>query len=481
MERGGFDAVVGNPPFLGGTKISGAAGGNFLDWLRNVLAEGNGGGGRADIVAYFLLRAVALLTRRGSIGLIATNTIAQGDTREIGLDRLAADGITITRSIQSRPWPAVSANLEYAAFWGGRGPVAAEVPRIADDIVVKKISTLLEPEGRVEGLSKRLPENQGVTFEGCKPYGVGFVLTPEEAAQWIEADPKNAEVLSPYLTGEDLNSRSDSSPSRWVIDFNDRSESQAQEYALPFQRVLETVKPERAKKPKAVREAPWWRFLRTRPAMRKAIADAGLEDVLVIARVSKTVMPSRMQADIIPSEQVVVFAKNSYAVQAVLSSSLHQTWAIKYGSGMRNDPRYTPSDVFETFPLPSFTDELTDAGRTLDTKRREIMLRRDLGLTKLYNLVNDPGITDSADLDVARIREIHVDLDQAVMAAYGWDVPLEHGFHTYRQMQRWTVSPAARVEVLDRLLEENHRRAASQGVVVPIGDNEATEEEEGDE
>ena len=92
------------------------------------------------------------------------------------------------------------------------------------------------------------------------------------------------------------------------------------------------------------------------------------------------------------------------------------------------------------------------------------MLRRDLGLTKLYNLVNDPDITDESDADVARLRAIHVELDRAVMDAYGWaDVDLDHGFHTYRQMQRWTVSPAARVEILDRLLEENHRRAAAQG------------------
>lgn len=89
------------------------------------------------------------------------------------------------------------------------------------------------------------------------------------------------------------------------------------------------------------------------------------------------------------------------------------------------------------------------------------MVRRDLGLTKLYNLVNDPVRTEA---DVARLREIHVELDQAVMDAYGWsDIPLGHGFHTYRQMQRWTVSSAARVEILDRLLEENHRRAAAQG------------------
>jgi hypothetical protein len=149
---------------------------------------------------------------------------------------------------------------------------------------------------------------------------------------------------------------------------------------------------------------------------------------------------------------------------------------------LRNDPRYTHSDVFEPFPRPAATEALEEAGKTLDRERREVMLRRELSLTKLYNMVNDPAISDSADLDVARLREIHVELDQAVMAAYGWDdVPLDHGFHTYRQMQRWTVCPAARVEILDRLLEENHRRAATQGVVTPTSDTEDTEEEEGDE
>lgn len=139
--------------------------------------------------------------------------------------------------------------------------------------------------------------------------------------------------------------------------------------------------------------------------------------------------------------------------------------------------RYTTSDVFDTFPRPGTTSLLNQLGETLDTDRREIMLRRDLGLTKLYNLINDPDITDSADPDVARMRQIHLDLDHAVMAAYGWDdVPLEHGFHTYRQMRRWTVSPAARVEILDRLLAENHRRAALQGAA-PDATNEPEAEE----
>lgn len=464
LEKGGFDAIIGNPPFLGGQKLTGALGTGVRDWFVHVLAGGQKGS--ADLVGYFFLRATSLLTGRGTLGLIATNTVAQGDTREVGLDRMAADGFTITRSIQSRSWPVASANLEYAAVWGTRGDVAAGVMRVADDVEVARISTLLEPAGRIDGNPIRLTENVGIAFQGCIVLGMGFVLDPDEAAEWIDEAPVNAEVLFPYLNGEDLNSRPDTSPSRWVIDFNGRDERAAQRYQRPFARVRQRVQPERLKNNRAVYRTYWWKFGEKRPALRKALI--GLDEILAIALVSKTVMPVRQPAGQVFSHMLGVFVTDSFADQAVLSSSLHQTWAIKYGSGMRNDPRYTPSDVFETFPRPEATAALAEIGKTIDTERREIMLRRDLGLTKLYNLVNDPDITDSADPDVARLRRIHVELDEAVMSAYGWDdVPLEHGFHTYRQMRRWTVSPTARVEILDLLLEENHRRADAQREAPP--------------
>ena len=134
---------------------------------------------------------------------------------------------------------------------------------------------------------------------------------------------------------------------------------------------------------------------------------------------------------------------------------------------MKGDVRYTPSDVFETFPLPEENDLLDAIGRELDESRGEIMVRRDLGLTALYNLVNDPRVLSESDPDVAKMRDIHQRLDEAVMAAYGWgDVPLRHGFHEYRKMVRWTVCPEARSEILDRLLELNHERHAAE----PKGD-----------
>ncbi len=202
----------------------------------------------------------------------------------------------------------------------------------------------------------------------------------------------------------------------------------------------------------------WWQYGEKRPAMRRAINP--LPEVLVIALVSKTVMPMRVPAAQVFSHMLAVFATDDYGDQAVLSSSLHQLWAITYGSTLETRVRYTPSDVFDTFPRPPGSDRLAAIGRTLDQERRAIMLRRDLGLTKLYNLVNDPAV--STDPDVVRLRELHVEVDEAVLASYGWsDVSSGHGFHTFRQLERWGPSATARTELLDRLLVENRDRAGA--------------------
>jgi hypothetical protein len=319
----------------------------------------------------------------------------------------------------------------------------------------------LEPAGRIDGRPVRLVQNEDIAFIGYYVLGMGFVLEPEHAQAWIDEDRRNGEVLFPYLNGEDLNSRPDCSPSRWVIDFYGRGREEASLFNKPYARVHALVRPERQKNKRAVRRDRWWQFAEAAPGLRKAIAT--LDEVLVIARISKTVMPLRVPNRWVFNEKTCVFATDSFVDQAVLSSSIHWNWVVKYTSTLETRVNYAPSDVFETFPRPRSTDGLAAVGRALDEERREIMLRRQLGLTKLYNLVNDPQLGDADDPDIMRLRRIHVELDQAVMAAYGWEeVPLDHGFHTYRQMTRWTVSPAARVEILDLLLAENLRRAAEQ-------------------
>ena len=460
MERGGFDAIIGNPPFLGAKKLSPTMGQNLREWFVSVLAGRRAG--NADLVAYFFLRAFSLLNKRGTLGLIATNTVAQGDTREVGLDQMVDFGFSITRAIQSRSWPSRNASLEFAAVWGTCGAVSDEVMRVCDDVQVSRINTTLESVGRVEGRPKRLFGNRNTAFIGCNVNGGGFEVSIDLAEAMIESDPRNSVVLKPFLGGKDVNEIPGSYASGYIVDMYPRELSSAATYVEPFEWIDEHVRNYRStlnNKPKLGER--WWRFERDAIGLRKVIAD--LDEVLVIALVSKTVMPARVPTGQVFSHVLGVFATDSYAQQAVLSSSLHQYWAITYGSTLGAGTRYTPSDVFETFPRPEPTPELEAIGRTLDTERREIMLRRNLGLTKLYNLVNDPGLEAGTDPDVDRMRAIHVELDAAVAAAYGWeDLDLTHGFHTYRKMTRWTVAPATRVEILDRLLEENHRRAAAE-------------------
>ena len=165
MENGGFDAIIGNPPFLGSQKLRGAMGNNMRDWLIYVIA--NGTTGIADLCAYFYLRAFNLLRKNGTFGLLATNTIAQGDTREVSLDQMAERGFTITRAIQSKSWTVSSANVEYATVWGIKGNVPDDILKDCDGVKVKRISTLLEPAGRINTPPQSLIENEAGSSDRC--------------------------------------------------------------------------------------------------------------------------------------------------------------------------------------------------------------------------------------------------------------------------------------------------------------------------
>jgi very-short-patch-repair endonuclease len=211
----GFDAIVGNPPFQGGQKITGAVGTDYRNFLVEYLA--NGQRGSADLCAYFFLQADRITNSTGSYGLVATNTIAQGDTREVGLDQIAQKNV-IYRAVPSRPWIGV-ANLEVGYVWIGKQKWEGEY--VLNDNVVSGITSFLTLPGKSLGNPHKLIANQNKSFQGSIVLGMGFVLTHEEAEALIAKDPKNKDVLFPYLNGEDLNSRPDQSPSRWVINFKD--------------------------------------------------------------------------------------------------------------------------------------------------------------------------------------------------------------------------------------------------------------------
>ncbi|WP_416970569.1 Eco57I restriction-modification methylase domain-containing protein [Streptomyces sp. 4F14] len=460
-EQGGFDAIVGNPPFLGGQKLTGTLGQAYREYL--VLGLGRGQRGSADLVAYFELRAHQLLSERGQTGLIATNTLAQGDTREVGLDQLLDDGIEVRRAVKSARWPSRSAALEYCAVWTTRPGLGAEATRVLDDVVVRGITSSLDPRSRVSGRPYRLLVNKGKSFQGANVLGKGFVLTPEQAHDLIQRDPRNKDVLFPYLNGEDLNSRPDCSASRWVINFHDWSEERARSYSEVFAIVERDVKPERLKNNRKVRRERWWQYAERAPRLYQAIAD--MDRVLVVARVSKTGLPLFVPTGQVVSEQTVVFTTDRTAHLALLSSGIHYAWAIARASSLKGDLRYTPSDVYETLPQPQATERMEGAGETLDNLRGVTMMERQTGLTKLYGLVHDASVHDS---DIVALRHVHREIDEAVLEAYGWqDLNPSHGFYSTRQGERFTVASPVRSEILDRALELNHAFHRSESPALP--------------
>jgi hypothetical protein len=456
FTRGGFDAIVGNPPFLGGTRISGPLGDDYRQFLAREIAQIPTG--RADLAAFFFLRGTTLVRQPSCIGLLATNTISQGDTREVGLDRICADGWSVYRAWKSRPWPG-GASLEVAQVWLYTPGWASSA--MLNGEVVEGITSALDRRSRITGTAHRLAANVERSFIGSYVYGEGFLLQPEEAEVLLKQNARNADVVLPYLTGEDLNTSATQSPSRWVIYFDDLPEDEASQYTECWQVVSERVRPERLKQnaqkyPTMVSE--WWKFWRTRGELYASIDS--LDRVIAVPRVTKHIAVTFVPTSLIFSDRLVVIAYDDYSHFGLLSSHLHVWWVLTRSATFETRPTYNPTDCFETFPQPELSQDVSRIAKTLDEHRRALMVERNEGLTKTYNRVHS---SDRPASDIETLRRLHVELDHAVAAAYGWDdLDLDHDFHETPQGIRYTLGPVARVEVLDRLLELNHKRHATE-------------------
>lgn len=450
--RVGFDAIVANPPFLGGKRISGANGVAYREHLVSSIA--NGATGNADLVAYFLLRMCDV---SGSIGTLATNSVSQGDTRAVGLERLVASTWTIHRAVKTAPWPN-DAGVEIAKLWlslGSWGGVSN-----LEGAVVSRIEPTLEPARRVSGTAERLSAAAGKSFQGCIVGSLGFVISEDEARAMLEANPHNRSVVKPYLDGSSLNENPRSLANRWVVDFADMAEETARDFAAPFQHVESMVRTEvLGKSGYPGWRDRWWQYWSPRPKMRHALA--GMERAIAIARVSRTLVPVFVSTDQVFHEKLVVFALAEWPDLGVLSSNVHWWWAISGGTTLRNASTYTPESNFETFPWPmGDCSAVALAARALDQLRSGLMVQSGLGLTKTYNRVHDPA---DAEADIVQLRELYVQLDHAVRDAYGWtDLDLGHRHWETPQGMRFTVSPEAKDELLNRLLELNHERYAAE-------------------
>ncbi|MEB3203013.1 MAG: type IIL restriction-modification enzyme MmeI, partial [Synechococcus sp.] len=446
----GFDVFVGNPPFAGKNTIADGSPDGILDWFKQLHPESHG---NADLVAHFFRRCFHLLRAGGSLGLIATNTIAQGDTRSTGLRWICLNGGTIYAARKRYKWPGVAAVVVSVVhlFKGAYAGV-----KLLERRPVEQITAFLFANGGHDD-PKQLAANAGKSFQGSIVLGMGFTFDDSGPAdddtpgipspiatmeRLIAENPKNTEVIFPYIGGEEVNNSPTHAHHRYVVNFGERSEEECRREWPELMEIVERkVKPERDQlKDNADgrrRKQFWWQFGRATPALEAAAGRC--KRVLALSRVRATGF-AYLAPKIVISEQTIVFPLESYCHFSSLQSQLHQPWSYAFSGSALDLIRYSPSDCFETFPFPaalldsnandpaqeSTRQSLEAIGERYHQFRAELMVSNSEGLTRTYNRFHDPSETSSGLLE---LRRLHAEMDQAVLAAYRWsDVPTAYGF-----------------------------------------------------
>jgi hypothetical protein len=441
---------------MGGRIISGTLGEEYSEWLS---MSTNGGSMNCDLSGHFCRRAALLLGQHGTFGLIATNTISQGDTRATGLAPLHKDGWEFYDATDSMPWPgaaAVTVSLVHGAHGLARGRVKARL----NGANVPVINSRLRPTPeRADPVALRA--NAESAYVGSYVLGMGFTMTPAERDRLVESDPRNDERIFPYLGGEEVNTSPEQMFDRYVINFGQLSLEEAEHWPDLVRIVREKVKPERDKLKRGTYRNAWWRFAEYQPRLRTALAS--LERCLVTARVSKHLLLCFQPTSRVFSEQLCVFPLDTATAFAVLQSRIHEAWARLLSSSLEDRLRYSASDCFETFPFPKPDPRTTlltlDAtGEGLYSARAGFMTDTDQGLTKTYNALKDPACDDPRILDLRGLNEA---MDRAVLDAYGWSDIAVPSYCPKSDADR-TAIQAFEDEIIDRLYLLNVERARDE-------------------
>ncbi len=346
------DVITGNPPFLGGSLMRGELGAAYVEALRNTFAGRVPGG--ADFVTYWFEKGRAQIAagQTQAAGLVATNSIRGGANRKV-LERIC-DTTRIVEAWSDEPWVNEGAAVRVSLIGFGLFFGVDRSSRLDGREVATIHSDLTAGEGVNLTQAKRLPENAAVCFEGIKKYGP-FDIPGDTARAWLAptGNPNgrsNADVLRPWINATDV-VRNDSDT--WVIDFTGLSISDAALYEAPFQFALESVQPTRAKDRNTKTREQWWLYERPRLEMRKALAP--LPRFIVTPVVAKHRIFAWRSTPTLAMNLLDVIARADDATFGILHSRFHELWSLRLCTwlGVGNDPRYTPTTCFETFPFPA--------------------------------------------------------------------------------------------------------------------------------
>lgn len=475
IARGGFDCILGNPPYLGGQDLSGSYGYPFCEYVKWQFDPA----GLSDLVVYFVRRTFRLLRHGGFMAILTTNSIKDGDVRRDGLEQITSKGGSIVFACRSIKWPG-RANLVVSALSIHKGPWDTS-PRVLDGRTVEWIGSRLDDE-RDEGDPATLLANERRMFVGVIYMGEGFLLSDHEADALVKTDPTLNDVVMDVINGKELMNTPDQRSPRRIINFRDWPIERARTYAAAFERIERLVKPERDTLTRTVRRERWWQYAERAKGLYDSIAS--LRQCFVVAQTGKHHAFSASPTNRVFLQTCYVLCSERWEDFAVVQSTIHQAWVVKYSGALKTDVRYLPSQCFVTFPFvsdisPRQQAALAEIGEHYHEHRRALMRELRLGLTDIYNLFHARDLSEAMVMKVSKrpesvsnagyeglleLRRLHVQLDTAVRDAYGWtDFVLNHDFVEVENLAendriRYTISPAARKEVLKRLLALNHER-----------------------
>lgn len=437
------DFIVGNPPFIGAATMRAALGDGYVQALRSAWPEVPES---ADFVMYWWHRAAAQVAAGHvqRMGLITTNSLRQTFNRRV-VQAALGQGTHLVMAIPDHPWvdgangAAVRIAMTVLAPGAGEGQVLTvtqEQPGEYGEVAV----TLAERTGLIHAdlsvganvaAAQPLQAMAGVSSPGVKLHGAGFIVTPQEAATL-----DSPALVHPYRNGRDL---TDKPRGVLVIDaFGLTAEELRSSHPAVYQWLLERVKPERDQNNRATYRDNWWIFGEPRKELRPALA--GLPRYIATVETSKHRTFQFLDAAILPDNKLVAIALDDAYSLGVLSSQLHIEWALAAGSwlGVGNDPVYVKTRCFEAFPFPDEDTGLTPALREriatlaeqIDAHRKQVLAagHQSLTLTGLYNVLaalragralTAKEKTQHTQGLVGVLRELHDELDAAVLTAYG--------------------------------------------------------------
>jgi SAM-dependent methyltransferase len=401
------DAIIGNPPFLGGNRVRLELGD---DYARKVFEKFSEVKSQVDFCIYWFRLCHENLAGKGRAGLVGTNTISQGNSRIFSLDYIVQNGGFIYDAVSTQAWSGVATVYVSIVNWS----YEKTKQLFLDNKFVNSISSSLSSLTDVSN-SVRLKANLNICFEGAKPNAKGFLITEKQAREWIKTDAKNSQVIKLFVDASDLATSPNGLPSRWVIDFENLPIEKVSDYLLPFQHVRTFVKPERENNREEVLREKWWRFKRTHEALRTAIAPLNI--YFAVPAHSKWFIFLPCKSIWLPNNSIKVVASDDFYVLGILTSKVHRLWVNAQSSSLGETTRYTHNTCFETFPFPQnktspLVAKIRAAMQELHQYRTEQMESKQWGITKLYNeYFHEPA---------SQLYKLHAKLDKLVMQIYGF-------------------------------------------------------------